>query len=445
MKAKCIILIIWGIFTLPSCDSNYLDVKPQKSLMVPETLSDLEALLNNSRNIMNVAGYLYLAADGDFRINDTYLSYINEPIRINYLWSDETTAWIGDWDYAYTQIFYSNVVLKGLEKHDSSNSLTRELKGRALFYRAWALHLMAQQFAPHYSAQTASTDMGVPFPISPDVNQPITRLTVQANYNQIFKDLNEAVSLLPELASFSTQPSKAASYALLARMYLLTGDYVNALTAARQALLINNKLIDYKTLNPDLSNTFPLPMVNPNPEILFYTIGNTSFTGNNNTFVDSSLYDLYENGDLRKSLYFRPTRNYKGSYSGNVLPFVGLATDEVFLIKAECETRTGDISEARQTLNTLRANRYSSAAFISIKEENPQLLLKAILLERRKELIGRGTTWSDLRRLNNEAGHERTLNRKSGGNTYSLEPLSNRYTMKIPMDEVNISGIEQNK
>jgi hypothetical protein len=423
---------------LSACESDFLDARPRKSLLVPSTTEDMEALLNNSREVMNVTGYHSLVSDGDFRIDESILPYLAEGMRIHYAWSDATTNWIGDWDYAYKQIFYANVVLEGLKNQKSS-----ELRGRALFYRAWALHFLVQQFAAVYDPQTAASVPGVPCPLTADINNKPQRGTLEETYRQIFDDLSEADGLLPETPVFSTQPSRVAVQALLARLHLIRGEYPKALQAADQSLSIQDGLLDYNSISTTLAASFPLPFVSPNPEILYYAIGNTSFTGSTYAFADTSLYNLYGSLDRRKALLFNAALNFKGSYTGSPTPFTGLATDEVYLIKAECLVRTGDTPGALGTLNYFRRKRYSPEAS-PVTETVPEKLLKLILEERRKELVARGTTWMDLRRLNGTPGLRRSLTRVIAGETYTLEPQSSRFVMKIPGDEVIYSGIEQN-
>jgi len=68
-----------------------------------------------------------------------------------------------------------------------------------------------------------------------------------------------------------------------------------------------------------------------------------------------------------------------------------------------------------------------------------------ILAERRKELVMRGTRWSDLRRLNKEARFQKTIQRTSAdGQVYVLQPNSNLYTWQIPQRDIILSSIEQN-
>jgi len=69
--------------------------------------------------------------------------------------------------------------------------------------------------------------------------------------------------------------------------------------------------------------------------------------------------------------------------------------------------------------------------------------LDTILVERRKELAFRGLRWSDLRRLNKE-GWGIMLNRNLNGVPYTLPPNSELYTLPIPPDVIQLSGIMQN-
>jgi hypothetical protein len=69
--------------------------------------------------------------------------------------------------------------------------------------------------------------------------------------------------------------------------------------------------------------------------------------------------------------------------------------------------------------------------------------LDTVLAERRKELAFRGIRWSDLRRLNQEDWNI-TLTRNLNGTPYTLPPNSKLYTLPIPPDVIQESGIAQN-
>ena len=71
-------------------------------------------------------------------------------------------------------------------------------------------------------------------------------------------------------------------------------------------------------------------------------------------------------------------------------------------------------------------------------------VLRSVLQERRRELAFRGLRWSDLRRLNRDPRFAKTLTRELNGQTYRLEPKSNRYAYPIPINEVLNNNMEQN-
>ena len=137
-------------------------------------------------------------------------------------------------------------------------------------------------------------------------------------------------------------------------------------------------------------------------------------------------------------------RDSNTSYAGSVFPFTGLATDELFLTRAECYARDSNSSAALADLNTLLRHRFASGTFIPVSAPSPAAALDSILLERRKELPFRGLRWTDLRRLNLD-GANITIHRSLNGTPYTLSPNSNLYTLPIPPDVLNDNpGMIQN-
>lgn len=117
----------------------------------------------------------------------------------------------------------------------------------------------------------------------------------------------------------------------------------------------------------------------------------------------------------------------------------------MYLIKSECEARTGNTGYALEDLNALLGKRYSNATpYIPFTTTDAAILLQKILEERRKELLMRGLRWMDIKRLNKENANI-TLVRKAGGQTYTLPPNANYYALPIPTDIIQNSGIKQNE
>ncbi|HMR85807.1 MAG TPA: RagB/SusD family nutrient uptake outer membrane protein, partial [Niabella sp.] len=137
--------------------------------------------------------------------------------------------------------------------------------------------------------------------------------------------------------------------------------------------------------------------------------------------------------------------NFKGSYAQSTSNFSGLATDEIWLIFAECLARRGysGLEAATSNLNHLLKHRYNKDSFVSLAYNDIGDLLNRILSERRKELLFRGIRWSDIKRLNKE-GQNIILTRVFEGNTYTLLPNANYYALPIPHTLVEDFGLEQN-
>jgi hypothetical protein len=98
---------------------------------------------------------------------------------------------------------------------------------------------------------------------------------------------------------------------------------------------------------------------------------------------------------------------------------------------------------ALNDLDSLLTHRWRTGTFTPYSISSAAEALDTILVERRKELAFRGLRWSDLRRLNREAWPI-TLTRNLNGVLYTLTPNSELYTLPIPPDVINFSGIMQN-
>jgi hypothetical protein len=151
--------------------------------------------------------------------------------------------------------------------------------------------------------------------------------------------------------------------------------------------------------------------------------------------------------DLRKTIFFKSNGNgsyaFKGNYTGIDGIFSGIATDELYLMKAECLARQGKAGESLNVLNALLITRYKNGLFTPVTAVNATDALQKILAERRKELVMRCIRWMDVKRLNAE-GAGIVLKRKINGVMYTLAPNSNRYALPIDDDVIRVTGMEQN-
>ena len=462
ISLKAIVSLMWIIsigFAVMSCakQNEWLDAKINKSSVVPETLADYQALLDNASQTMNSKySSIGLVGSDNIYINEVNLATLTEVQQNAYLWKDVIYPDDGfgyEWQNLHAIIANANLVLDGLSKLDPAQTGQSNIKGQAHFFRAYAYYNLAQVYCKPYIVETAEVDLGLPLRKSSDVNIIYGRESIKDTYNQIILDAGEAASSLSPNQPYIQRPNNAAAYALLAKAYLNMGDYSNALAQANNALNQTNALLDFNSGAIDLNsaNRFGAYGIN-NPEILFYAETQSYLAVLpyilNPASISQELYDLYEEDDLRRSVFFSEgdEPRFVGSYTGRYFTFCGIANNEVYLIKAECEARLGNYSAAMETLNALLVQRYKHGEFTPLIASNETDALDIILTERRKELpLVSNIRWEDLRRLNKETRYQKTLTRNVGGSTYTLEPNDVKYVLPIPNQEIILSGIQQNE
>lgn len=444
-----LIIIIAGI-SISSC-KKYLDEKSNKSLVVPTTLNDLQALLDDSyyMNLGMTPSMPESSSDDYFLTMDNYNTN-NETAKKVYNWSLKEYYAVNDWSTAYIPVYNSNVCLEGIvtvPRTETNKVVWDNVKGSALFFRSYYYLNLAWEFAKTYDKATAATDLGIVLRTGTNFNTKSIRATVQESYEKIITDTRESIAYLPEQPVNLLRPSKAAAYGLLARTFLSMREYDSCFKYADLYLQSSNTILDYNSL--DLTNTVPFPRFE-NPETIFYTEMNGSnyMHGTFQAFIDTVLFASYGQHDLRKTGFFYENAGYhtfKGSYTKNPYSFfTGIATDEILLDRAECFTRKDMVMQAMNDLNTLLIKRWDAAiSYVPETASSKEEALDKILLERRKELLMRGLRWIDIKRLNKE-GRDIVPKRIVDNVPYALPVNDSRYALPIPTDIIRVTGIEQN-
>jgi len=447
MKSIKITYIIL-LFTMTSCAEEWLDIKQDKSMVVPQSLADLQALLDNSNefNFYCTPMLGTISTDNFYLLDEDWNAISSAEQKNSYIWAEDIYEGSTSYSYnnPYQAVLLANLALEGLvrinpQKHEQQS--WDNIKGSALFYRSWMFYLLAQTYCTQYVPSTANIDFGIPLRLESDVNLTSKRSSVQQTYDQIIQDTKQALELLPLEPVIKTRPGQAAVNGLLAKVYLQMENYPEALKYARAALEIQKNLLDFNIL--DSTADYPFPKMND--EVIFHSTLYPFSSILNSHHIDETLYESYQENDLRQDLLFwndGDRKAFRGSYDGSSGQFNGIATDEMYLIVAECEARANNSQESLEALNTLLATRWVQGTFESIELEED--LLDIILSERRKSLLFRGVRWMDLRRLNNDGDRVITLTRTVNGSVYTLPPNDNRYVFPIPDDAINASGMAQN-
>ncbi|WP_158826967.1 RagB/SusD family nutrient uptake outer membrane protein [Mucilaginibacter lacusdianchii] len=445
-----IVILLATAFIGCKKQDDFLDTKPNQALAIPKTIADLQSLINNedvfNRNYPSLGE---VSTDDYFNSTSLWVSSYTTG-KNAYIWAKEiypANTNVQDWSGSYQQVYYANIILKTLPTISSSANQQLQvntIQGSALFFRAMAFYNLVQTFALPYDPASASKDLGIPLVMEPDLTAKVGRNTISECYSQIITDLNAAAPLLPAVPTVKTQPSQAAVFGLLSRIYLVMDKFNESLTFAKNCLALYNQLQDFNKLNPSAFPVYP----KFSPEEIFHAsqLGytNTSFQAQ----VDSNLYRSFStSGDLRPSIFFyndngaiefNSQYDYKNALSATI------SVNEILLTKAECEARLNDMASAMNDLNSLLTTRWATGKYVPLTATSADDALNKILVERRKELVLTGLRWSDLRRLNKESRFAITLYRHINGQTYSLPPNDPRYALPIPDTELNFNPIPQN-
>lgn len=438
------------ILLLTGC-RKFLDVRPSTGTVNPSTISDFEEMLNNDSN----AVCNFILADimtDDVQMSDAMLAADQSSYYAHaYLWA--AGIWNpGDLDpmynNAYTRILQMNIILEKIDGTGGEARRKNIIRAQAQINRAWYYLQLANLYGPDYRSATMSTDLAVPLVLAPNANELPSRATVQQVYDQVLSDLKAAVvsSDLPDKGQTIVHPGKSAGYALLAKVYLYMGNYMQAEVYADSTLQLNHMISDYNNGNvhpaslADLSKNPEVLLARLSPDYSFYSKYHTGF------FISASLGNVLDSNDTRLTGNFSGNGSFNpnASFNGQIFNY-SVTVPEVLLIKAECLARKNDTAGALELVNQLRQKRLVN--YVPLDPGADAMM--AVLQERRRELFYHGgARLFDLKRLNRDDRLAQTLQRVADDGTTvlaALPPNSPRYLMPFsPVIIANNPKIVQN-
>lgn len=423
----CVLLI-----TVATSCRKYVEVD-QYSTRTLKYTSDYQ-LLMNYRSTFEL-GYILpmITTDDMATVTVSHQNSMSSEQKAAYIWAEEyysgTQSDVG-WNNLYSQIYVCNEVLYGvMGSENGTDTEKRSVYAEALVQRAYAFLSLANQYGEIYNPATAASQIGIPMLTTPDLFQPLNRMSLQVVYNQVIKDIEEAIPSLPNIGTNNGHVAKVSAYALLSRCYLYMRNFEKAGEYADKALLIQNSLNNLADFVGKTSS-FPTRLINP--EILLSKLSAGTFRSE----INPELIALFDTNDLRFTLYTSlnysgiPGRAYiKGNFADGIN--TGLSVPELILTRAEVYARAGDVSNTLSLLNKLRKSRFTAATYKDLVITDPDALLPAVINERRRELMGTGLRWFDQRRLNLDPALAKVQTRTFGGQPYTLPIGSNRYIFPV--------------
>lgn len=462
MKIYKIAAIATIALSITAC-SDFVDIKTQGGI-VPDKIDNFRYLLNNTNEWVKGSALPDIMSD-DIYIKDGGLQY-NSAVNggdfyawfaKTYTWSDQIYPESGNynkddgWNAMYNTSAYANTVINEIGKcTDGTPEQKAALVAEAKVHRADAYLMLVNQYARQYDEATAATDPGVPLILTQSTEQDIKRASVKAVYEQIIKDLTDAIPALPEFQEFTTMPTKASAYGELARAYLLMGRYKDAFDNAELALAQNGNIVDL--------NEGDYPQLIKCPEILLLKqpTQTNSMYGCTLLHLSDGITDLLGEKDLRYQKWTAAIETAASNFAadgGRVfyqdIPLggrnIGPSVPEMILIKAEYYARENQPLEAMKCVNDLRKKRFAPADYQELSAADGDEALEIVIDERHREFFCKNLRWYDLRRLASDSRFVKTLTRQWGGKTLTLEPNGNRYVLPIPQYQIILApGIVQN-
>lgn len=386
---------------------------------------------------------------------DALMSSMSE-VYDTYCWKGERlmteSSMLATWTPVWERIYRFNTVLENLDKvEQTTEAIRKQVEGEARFGRAYYHFMLLVQYC-----LWADDKPGIGYRDNAEVGEVPPRKTVAYTLECIYEDLDLAEKALTEAGrtafdrEHNFRPTVPTVQALRARIALYRGDYELALTNAENALKAHNTLVDFKNdPNYELYPYMDVHLLDEAGEtmevISIYSMDNLMYldmeavTNYEEAYLPNSTMEDYEwyhpmsevfynlwdkENDARWKYFYsacnplqvdfnleidEDTWNYVLTYENHkdlkpwnfrnyyrfVGTIIGMTTAEMYLIKAECQARSGDEPGAAETLKTLRRTRFLN----DVAAENIGGTVQEVLDERFRE-IGAVGRFYDIKRLN---------------------------------------------
>ncbi len=395
LDKKMLMTMVGVSLVLTSCN-DYLDKLPDSRLSL-ESPDDASKLLVGAYPSDHPAYLLEMYSDNTDCNIKTGWEAADRFQQQAYEWADITETGNYEspdvlWTTYYSAVTTANTVLQQIEAQPAQVQDTYSAqKGEALLCRAYAMFVLSTVFCQAYDENTATTDLGLPYPTKPETNvsEPYERGNLSDLYAKIEKDIEEGILLIDdayEQPKFHFTTQSAAAFA--ARFYLYYHKYELAVSYATQALGTNpaSYLRDWKTwntlsLNGDVASNDYVKASNRANLFLQVTYSEWGAVGGPYTYGDKYAhnvvvssaetlqsdgpwgnsgnqfnYTVFHTGVLSKYILRKLPYDFEysdvtagiGASHSEVCAFTG---DETLLVRAEAEILLGQYEKALQDIN----------------------------------------------------------------------------------------------
>ena len=492
MKKISIIALALAVLVSFGCAKDYLDTYPTSSTSPGSILGTTDAAKVAVNGLGKLMHRQYGAYGQGYNGEGTVRLYIGEYLGNNLMKGNSTsfqnsangnlyvsnTATLTSyaWYYYYMLIGNANTIIKEIDNAEGTDDARDYIKAQALTYRAYSYFNLVQIYGRRWS--DGQDKLACVLRLTGEEPDNLDRSTVGEVYAQIYKDLDEAISLFNASGKANSRSSKHlmdldVAYAIYARVALTREDWNNALKYA-QLVRKNYPLMSVADERAGFCN--------PNDEWIWYIYGaedetlyyydyfayaaynaSTSTMRNYPLLISKHLFDQIPETDIRRAFWLDPA-GYEGTFNTNTMkasaqtsknklwvygqqyaaqdgragilsnscvfaymnfkiknwaqPGIGhmclFRGSEMLLIEAEAQYRLGNEAATRDLLVELNATSKRDPEYTC--DKSGQDLMDEIKLYRGIELWGEGFNWFDLKRWGDSISRQKYAD---GGNWMS--------------------------
>lgn len=463
---KNILILLLGVFTLVSCGKDYLETMPSSSISEEAVFASVEG---TQTVLEGMHRHMYAYYDDHSTFGQKAVDYMLESLGEDFFPNERGYGWFVGWyqyiahrniqnlDLEFTWAFYydlianANMILSNIDEIPTASTEVNQrdnIKAQVLTYRAFSHYQLVQMFADRYKFEGGdNTHLGVPIVLQPGP-EALPRSTVAEVYQQINKDLADAIALFKgdggkhSRGSDVSQININVAEAIAARVALTTGDWAGAVTHAQNARAGRSLVEDYtygwSKANAEWIWGALLIDEQQTSYASFFSHIDPLFGGyntlGNHRMGSKAILDFMNDTDQRKMVFnshafgessfvndFAGKENVGWKYTGFgnwTNDYLYIKAGEMYLIEAEALARQGQDAGALTVLSTLVENRDPEYEAPSVTGE---ALIDHILMQRRAELWGDGQRFFDIKRIN------KGMDRRGLGHNESLWDAASHY------------------
>lgn len=368
------------------------------------------------------------------------------------------------WSICFTTVSRSNNILSRLDDVDMNEQIRNQLRGEALFLRAYSYFQLVRTFGPVPIVEVAFRS-----PEEIDAYD-MSRKPVDEVYALVIQDLIQASALLDGVQGLGkSRASTGAAKTLLGKVYLTRHEYAQAENVLKEVIDSNGYSLmeNYQTLftngNDELAESiFEIKFMSGNlgvgnsfstiftPARFDMDIFPNQMQGSGRVLPTPDIAEAYEEGDVRRRLsigdsvllntgsYERELYGLKfvdfttGVQGDGGINFTALRYADVLLMYAEALNQNGQQEDALLYLNRVRER----AGLNGLTGLSMDELTLALEHERRVEFFLEGHRWFDLVRT----GRAMTvINDYFQRNNLNFRVEEHNLIMPVPLREIDIN------